>query len=39
MSDGRSSFNHSVLFLYGDSAGGYIKHFYLSVGKYFKENL
>ena len=38
MSDGPSSFSHSFPFLYGDSAGGYIKRFYLPVGKYFKEN-
>ena len=33
MSDG-----HSIPFLYGDIVGGDIKQFFLSIGKYFKEN-
>ena len=39
MPDGRSSFSHSIPFLYGDSVGGYIKRFFLPIGKYFKEKL
>ena len=38
MSDGHSHFSHSIIFLYWDSAGGYIKRFFLPIGKYFKEN-
>ena len=38
MSDGRAFFSHSVPFLCGDSADGYIKRFFLTIGKYFKEN-
>ena len=37
MSDGHSYFNHSVPSLYGDSVRGYIKQFFLPIGKYFKE--
>ena len=38
MSDGHSYFSHSIPFLNGDSVGGYIKRFFLPIGKYFKEN-
>ena len=38
MSDGRSSFSRSVPLIYGDSVGGYIKRFFLPVGKYFEQN-
>ena len=38
MSDGRSSFSHSIPFLYRDSVSGYIKQFFLTIGKYFKKN-
>ena len=38
MSDGRSSFSHSIPFLHGDSVGGDMKRFSLRMGKYFKEN-
>ena len=37
-SDGHSYFSHSFPFLYGDSAGGYIKRFFLPIGKYSKQN-
>ena len=37
MSEGHSYFTHSIPFLYEDSVGGYIKRFFLSTGKYFKE--
>ena len=39
MSDGHSNFSDSILFLYGDSVGGYIKRFFLPIGKCFKKNL
>ena len=38
MSDEHSYFSFSILFLYEDSAGGFIKQFFLPIGKYFKEN-
>ena len=38
MSDGRSSFSHSIPFLCEDSVGGYVKIFFYKIGKYFKEN-
>ena len=38
MSDGHSYFSHSIQFLYRDSVRGYIKRFFLPIGKYFKEN-
>ena len=38
MSDGRSPFSHSSLFLYGDSVGDYMKRFFFPIGKYFTEN-
>ena len=37
MSDGPSYFSHSIRLFYGDSVGGYIKRFFLPVGKYFEE--
>ena len=37
-SDGHSFFSYSILFLYGDSVGGYIKRFFLQIGKYFTGN-
>ena len=37
MSDGHSYFNHSIPFLYGNSVRGYIKQFFLPIGKHFKE--
>ena len=39
MADGRSFFSNSVLLLYGDSVGGYIKHFFFPIGNYFMESL
>ena len=38
MSGGHSYFSHSIPFLHRDSVGGYIKRFFLPIGKYFKEN-
>ena len=38
MPDGYSYFSHQIPFLYGDSVGGYMKPFFLPVGKGFKEN-
>ena len=38
MSNGHSYFSHLIPFLYGDSVGGYIKQFFLPIGKCFKEN-
>ena len=39
MSDEDSYFSHSIPFSYGDKAGGYIKQFFLPIGKYLKKNL
>ena len=38
VADVRSCFSYSVPFLYGDSAGGYMRRFSFRIGKYFKEN-
>ena len=38
MSDGCSSFSHSVPFSYGNSAGSYNKRLFLLIGKCLKEN-
>ena len=38
MWDGCPSFSRPVPFLYEDSVSGYIKRFFLPVGKHFKEN-
>ena len=38
MPDGYSYFSQSISFLYGNSVGGYIKRFFLPIGKDYTEN-
>ena len=38
MADERLFFSSSILLLYGDSVGGYIKHFFFPIGNYFMES-
>lgn len=38
ISNGRSSFGHSIWFLYGNSVVGYIKRFFHAIGRYFMKN-